>query len=121
FGQRVGPDPASPPTNFDDFLDYMQTTFWEKLKDKKFADIYHPNGRWIVVTDFALLGAVGIGFVFYDVTPFYALQIRVLSGAGKGFSFEITYTKISDTIGLFAATFSLPDQLRTFQVGVASL
>lgn len=121
LGQRVGPDPASPPTNFGEFLSYMQNDFWEKLKNKEFADIYHPNGRWIFVSDFTLLKLIEIGTVFYDVTPFYALQISLLGGAGKGFSFEITYTKVTDEIGLYAITIALPDTLRNFQVGVASV
>ena len=121
LGQRVGPDPATPPTSFDEFLKYMQTTFWEKMKNKEFADIYHPDGRWIFVADFTLLKLIEIGVVFYDVTPFYALQISLVGGPAKGFSFEITYTKVTDTIGLYAIKIALPDSLRTFQVGVASL
>ena len=39
----------------------------------------------------------------------------------KFFNFEITYTKVSDSIGLFYANFTLPDSVRTFQVGAASL
>ena len=27
----------------------MQGDFWDKLKDKKFSDIYHPDGKWIIV------------------------------------------------------------------------
>lgn len=121
LGQRVGPDPTTPPTSYADFLEYMQTTFWEKLKDKEFAEIYHPDGRWIFVADFTLFKLIEIGVVFYDVTPFYALQISLVGGPGKGFSFEITYTKVTDTIGLYAIKIALPDSLRTFQVGVASL
>ncbi|WP_189407261.1 hypothetical protein, partial [Mesorhizobium sp. M1A.F.Ca.ET.072.01.1.1] len=120
-GQRVGPDPAKPPANFDDFLKFMQDEFWTALQNKKFSDIYHPDGKWIIVTDFNLLKVIQVGFVFYDVTPFYALLLRLTGGAGKGAEFEIVYTKISDTIGKFAAVFSLPDSLRTFQIGAASL
>ncbi|WP_095088477.1 hypothetical protein [Mesorhizobium sophorae] len=120
-GQRVGPDPTKPPANFDAFLKFMQGDFWDALKNKKFADIYHPEGKWIIVTDFTLLKVLEVGFVFYDVTPFYALLLKLTGGAGKGAEFEVVYTKISDTIGKFAAVFSLPDSLRTFQVGAASL
>ena len=99
----------------------MQTTFWDNLKDKKFSDIYHPDGKWIIVADFKLLKIIEIGFIFYDVTPFYSLLLKLTGGAGAGAQFEITYTKVTDTIGLFAATFSLPNSLRTFQVGAASV
>ena len=121
-GQRVGPPPSEQMSSFSNFLDYMKGPFWDALKAKKYSDIYHPDGKWIIVTDFVLLKVVEVGFVFYDVTPFYALQLKIIGGGtGSGFSFEITYTKISDTIGLFATSISLPDSLRTFQVGVASV
>ncbi|CAM5762883.1 hypothetical protein [Mesorhizobium amorphae] len=120
-GQRVGPDPTNPPANFDAFLKFMQDDFWDALQNKKYSDIYHPDGKWIIVTDFNLLKVIQIGFVFYDVTPFYALLLRLTGGAGKGAEIEVVYTKISDTIGKFATVFSLPDSLRTFQIGAASL
>ena len=36
-GQRVGPDPAKPPTNFADFLKFMQGKFWD-MHDMMFQD-----------------------------------------------------------------------------------
>ncbi|MGC2775388.1 MAG: hypothetical protein WA418_07075, partial [Bradyrhizobium sp.] len=121
LGQRVGPDPATPPTSYDEFLDFMMNTFWANLKDKDYGSIYHPDGRWIAVTNFKLLKIIELGLVFYDVTPFYALQVKITGGVGAGFVFEITYTKISDTIGLFHTTLGLPTYLRTFNVGAASV
>jgi large repetitive protein len=121
LGQRVGPDPASPLTSYDEFLEFMMNTFWENLKNKDYGSIYHPDGRWIVVTNFKLLKIIEVGLVFYDVTPFYALQVKITGGVGAGFVFEITYTKISDTIGLFHSTLGLPNSLRTFNVGAASV
>jgi hypothetical protein len=121
-GQRVGPDPKKPPTDFDAFLKYMKGDFWDKLTKKQYADIYHPDGKWIIITHFTLLEKIEIGFVFYDVTPFYSLLLRIKAGKSfKGFEFEITYTKVTDTIGLFAAKIALPDSLRTFEVGAASV
>ncbi len=121
-GQRVGPDPKKPPADFDAFLKYMKGDFWDALKDKKYSEIYHPDGKWIIITHFTLLEKIEIGFVFYDVTPFYSLLLRITAGKSfKGFSFEITYTKVTDTIGLFAAKIALPDSLRTFEVGAASV
>ncbi len=122
LGQRVGPDPKNPPADFDAFLKYMKGPFWDALKDKQYAEIYHPDGKWIAITHFKLLEKIEIGFVFYDVTPFYSLLLRITAGKSfKGFEFEITYTKVSDTIGLFAGKIVLPDSLRTFEVGAASV
>lgn len=116
-GQRVGPDPKNAPTNFADFLKFMQGGFWDAVKAGKYADVYHPDSNWLVIADFKLLGIVEVGFVFYDYTPFYSLTLNVTGY----FNFEITYTKISDSIGMFYANLALPDALRTFQVGAASL
>lgn len=116
-GQRVGPNPAKPPTTFAAFLTYMTGPFWDAAKGNAYGSVYHPDSNWLALTDFKLLGMIEIGFVFYDVTPFYSLTLNVTNY----FNFEITYTKISDSIGLFYANFSLPDNLRTFQVGAASL
>ncbi len=116
-GQRVGPDPASPPTTFQAFLSYMTGDFWTAFKDNAYDKVYHPESNWLVLSDFKLLGMIEVGFVFYDVTPFYSLTLNV----ENLFNFEITYTKVSDSIGLFYANFTLPDALRTFQVGAASL
>jgi hypothetical protein len=118
-GQRVGPDPNDPkqPTTFKEFKEFMTTEFWDSFKKNDYAAIYHPESKWIVVADMKLLGIVEVGFVFYDFTPFYSLMLNV-TGL---FEFEITYTKISESIGLFYMNFTLPDSLRTFQVGAASL
>ncbi|HTI03459.1 MAG TPA: hypothetical protein VL752_21140, partial [Acidisoma sp.] len=117
LGQRTGPDPASPPTTFADFMTFMTTTFWTSIQKRQYDKVYHPDSQWLAITNFKLLGLIEVGFVFYDATPFYSLTLNV----AKLFNFEITYTKISDSIGLFYANFSLPDSLRTFEVGAASL
>jgi hypothetical protein len=116
-GQRVGPSTDDTPINFQDFLDFMTGEFWDDVKANNYSKVYHPDGGWLILTDFKLLEIIEIGFVFYDYTPFYSLTLNVKDL----FNFEITYTRISDSIGLFYADFSLPDSLRTFQVGAASL
>mgnify|MGYP006150997507 CR=1 FL=1 len=37
-----------------------------------------------IVADFKLLKIIEIGFVFYDVTPFYALLLKLTGGSGVG-------------------------------------
>jgi len=116
-GQRVGPDPENPPTTFNDFLKFMQGKFWDEIKKSNYDAVYHPDSNWLVLADLKLLGIIEVGFVFYDVTPFYSLMLNVKDW----FEFEITYTKISESMGLFYANFTLPETLRTFEVGAASL
>lgn len=118
-GQRVGP--SENPTNFDEFLTYVREDLWKAVSSGKYEDVYKPDGGWLVVANFVLLDIVGLGFVFYDSTPFYSLKIYITNSTLKGLSFEITYTKVNDNVGLFFINFSLPDYLRTFQIGAASL
>jgi hypothetical protein len=118
-GQRVGPEKN--PTNFDEFLEYVRTDFWTAVSSGKYGDVYKPEGGWMVVANFVLLDIVGLGFVFYDSTPFYSLKIYITKDTLKGLSFEITYTKVNDNVGLFFINFTLPDYLRTFQAGAASI
>lgn len=120
-GQRVGPDADDTPTSFDDFLAYMRGDFWSAIKAGTYGDVYHPDGGWIVVANVELLEVLGLGLVFYDDTPFYSLKISILGDALKGLSLEITYTKVSDDVGLFFINFTLPDSLRTFEAGAASI
>jgi len=116
-GQRVGPSPNDPPTTFQGLLDYMTGDFWKAFQNNEFDSVYHPDSQWLAITHFKLLGVVEVGLAFYDLLPFYSLTLNV----AKLFNFEITYTKVSDSVGLFYANFQLPDELRTFQVGAASL
>ncbi len=118
-GQRVGPDAKL--DNFDAFLAYMRKDFWAAIKAGDYDKVYKPDGGWIIVSNVVLLDIVGLGFVFYDATPFYSLKIYITKGSIKGLSFEITYTKVSDDVGLFFINFTLPDTLRTFRAGAASL
>lgn len=118
-GQRVGPDAKL--DNFDAFLAYMRKDFWAAIKAGDYDKVYKPDGGWIIVSNVVLLDIVGLGFVFYDATPFYSLKIYITKGSIKGLSFEITYTKVSDDVGLFFINFTLPDTLRTFQAGAASV
>lgn len=116
-GQRVGPGPSESFTDFASFLAWMKGDFWTAFEAGDYAKVYHPDENWLVLADIVLLETVEIGFVFYDSTPFYALSLNV----AKLFDFEITYTKVSDSIGMFYMNFSLPPELRTYQVGLASL
>jgi hypothetical protein len=118
-GQRVGPEKNL--SSFDEFLDYVRTDFWTAVNSGKYGDVYKPDGGWMVVANFVLLDIVGLGFVFYDSTPFYSLKIYITNNTLKGLSFEITYTKVNDSVGLFFINFTLPDTLRTFQAGAASI
>jgi len=117
LGQRTGPDPADPPKTFQGFLDFMTGDFYKAFENKEYDKVYHPESEWLVVSHAKLLGLVELGFIFYDVTPFYSLKLSV----EKIIEIEITYTKVSDSVGLFHIEVGLPDSVRQFQVGAASV
>ncbi|MFT4926169.1 MAG: hypothetical protein ACI8WB_002267 [Phenylobacterium sp.] len=117
LGQRTGPKPDKPPGNFGDFLKFMKGPFFDSIKEGKYNDVYHPDSDWLAVINFDLLKAIDFGFVFYDVTPFYSLKLAIK----KIIDAEITYTKVSDDVGLFYTNLGLPEKLRTFDVGAASV
>jgi hypothetical protein len=117
LGQRVGPSADDTPTTFQGFLDFMTKDFQDAVTSHDYANVYQPTGGWLAVGHMKILGMVDFGLVFYDTTPFYSLTLNVVDL----FDFEITYTKVSDSVGMFFANLALPDSLRTFQVGVASL
>jgi hypothetical protein len=116
-GQRVGPDPEDPPKSFREFLGFMTKDFYEAFEAQDYTAVYHPDGQWLAVAHFKILDLVELGFVFYDVTPFYSLTIDV----PQLFELEITYTKVSDDVGLFYIDLGLPDSLRQFNVGAVAV
>lgn len=118
-GQRVGP--STPPDTFEGFLEYMKTDFWGAVASGDYASVYQPAGGWLVLASFELLKAIGVGFLFYDTSALYSLTISVTKPPLEGLSFQVTYTKISDDVGLFFIDLTLPDALRTFQAGAASI
>jgi|GEM_PF-2361484 len=117
LGQRTGPDPKNPPKTFQKFLDFMTGDFYKAFENKEYGKVYHPESDWLVLSHAKLLGIVELGFIFYDVTPFYSLKLSV----EKVIEIEITYTKVSDSVGLFHIEVGLPDAVRKFNVGAASV
>jgi hypothetical protein len=116
LGQRVGPDEGTI-TSFETALDWMEKDFTKAVTNNNFGDVYKPDHSWIVVAKLSLLdGVVTLGGVFYD-PDVYSLLISL-----KGlFDFEITYSKISDTIGMYYINVGPPPELRQLQFGAVSV
>ena len=66
---------------------------------------------------------IQLSIVFNDPT-LYALQIALDGPMAKvfaGLNFQIMYRQVSDTVGCYSAQIALPNIMRTFQIGVASI
>jgi LysM repeat protein len=66
---------------------------------------------------------IQLSIVFNDPT-LYALQIALDGPMAKifaGLNFQIMYRQVSDTVGCYSAQIALPNIMRTFQIGIASI
>ena len=72
---------------------------------------------WLIGTEVVLLGQVDIKFIFNDPT-IYGLSLIVSKGQSDalnvlaGLSAEIVYRKVSDTVGVYEGTLTLPSDIR---------
>ena len=85
---------------------------------------FSADSQWLIGLDIGLMAnTVDLGFLFNDPI-LYGLSIGLngeKAGSLAGLRFEILYKKISDDVGMFRVELRLPDALRTFQIGIASL
>jgi LysM repeat protein len=110
--------------------------------------VFAPNNSWFVAFDFGVLKAeeepppagrgalvladpppkpavyfLQLSTVFNDPT-LYALRIALDGPMAKifaGLDFQILYRQVSDTVGCYSAKIALPDLMRKFQIGVATI
>lgn len=106
---------------------------------------YNPQSAWLVATDLGILkvkekeeeslglaGAAGgkpaqyvvaLSLLFNDPN-LYGLRLALAGEQVKelaGLAFEVMYQRLSDTLGVFTAEVTLPDSLRTFDAGPATI
>lgn len=89
---------------------------------------YNADNGMLTAADFGILKENNEYFlkaevVFYD-PALYALNIAMAGKAAKifkGFSFEIIYAKLSESLGVFRSTLVLPDRFRQLELGIFSI
>lgn len=74
---------------------------------------------WTILGEFVVQELVHAWFVVCDHPSLYALRLELM--AVPGFAAEALYRQISDDLGVFSAEVGLPDSLRTYQVGAATV
>jgi hypothetical protein len=118
-GQHVGF--ITPPTTVEGAV----TALGSALDPKNWTGGMFPAGTmqfskdigWLIGTEVVLLGQVDIKFIFNDPT-IYGLSLIVSSGNSAalnvlaGLSAEIVYRKVSDTVGVYEGTLTLPSDIR---------
>ncbi len=73
---------------------------------------------WVIAAEFDLVELVQIWIAACDNPPVYGLRVELLK---SGFSADAMYRQLGPEDGVFSAEVSLPDSLRTFQVGIATV
>jgi hypothetical protein len=128
-GQHIG-FPVPPPTTVEDAIKQLVTA----LDPASWTGGLYPGGLtfspdigWLIGTSVTLLGQLDLKFIFND-PAIYGLSLIVnkststSSGADNaldvlaGLSVEIVYRKISDTVGVYEGTLTLPSDIRTINL-----
>jgi hypothetical protein len=128
-GQHIG-FPVPPPQTVEDALDRvgkaLDPSNWSNglyPTDPKIGLTFSSDIGWLIGTSVTLLGQVDIKFIFNDPT-IYGLSLVVNDASGSsssatnvlneiaGLSAEIVYRKISDTVGVYEGTLTLPEKIR---------
>ena len=90
--------------------------------------VYDAGTGMLAAAELGILKENGTYFidaslVFYD-PALYAFAIRLDGAAAKvfaGFSFEIIYAKLTETLGVFKSTVVLPERFRRLDLGIFSV
>jgi hypothetical protein len=78
---------------------------------------YRPDLDWLVAAKFTIADVLDLGFIFND-PELYALFLRIKP---IKFSFEITYRKITENVGVYSTEIGLPEAWRQIEMGAVSL
>ncbi|MDR3001039.1 MAG: hypothetical protein LBU89_07230 [Fibromonadaceae bacterium] len=124
FGQKVQFfEPSFNPQNTEGAIGHLI----ENTTPEKFP-AFDENTGMLVAANFGILKSgndyfLDTAIVFYDPSLF-ALRVKLAGTAAKifdGLAFEIIYAKLSETLGVFKATITLPSKFRQFELGAYSI
>lgn len=115
-------------TTVESVIDVMRNDFipqqtGDKLQEQ-LAKLYNPEAGMLIGVDITLFQVVRLAFVFAEANEMYGALIGFVDKAPsflKGFQFQILYKKITDDIGVYQMVLKLPDYLRQFELGAASI
>lgn len=93
------------------------------LKDH-LANVYKPDYGLTVGVDITIMSVVRFAFLFAQPNNLYGALLGFVDKAPaflKGFQFQILYKKLSDDLGVYQMQLKLPDKIRQFELGAASI
>ena len=125
FGQRFEPVKALDTSSLRAALTDVKKAFATKPTDPNPGLRYNAATNWIIGLDCSILdGSLSLGILFLDPL-LYGVTIAVASkgklGALGGLSIDILYKKVNDTLGVYQAILTLPDIIRTINIGSVSI
>lgn len=132
LGQRVSPDPSL--RSFHDILNKLKGVdantreltcgkqdgeTREKVAKALQSNAlqFRPDLDWLVASKFTVADLLDLGFIFND-PELYSLFLRIRP---LDFSFEITYRKVTDNIGVYYTEIGLPEAWRQIEMGAVSI
>jgi hypothetical protein len=84
---------------------------------------FSPDVGWVAGLDMTLMGFIGLRLVFDD-PDLYGLHVALNGEEAKalnGLSIDLTYRKVSSTVGVFNVQLALPDAYRQIELGAVSV
>jgi len=125
FGQRFEPVKALDTSSLRAALKDVEKAFATKPNDPNPGLRYNAATNWIIGLDCSILdGSLSLGILFLDPL-LYGVSIAVAPkgklGALGGLSIDILYKKVNDTVGVYQAILTLPDAIRTINIGSVSI
>ncbi|HZN16295.1 MAG TPA: hypothetical protein VFB78_18655 [Acidimicrobiales bacterium] len=113
LGQRIGPAELPADADFDTIYEWLVKTAAPLAAQGKYPELYAAPAGWLTLVSGTYLAVLDFGLVFYDPS-LYSLKITI---AGLGWTIEITYHRLSDTLGVFTAEVPPPSGWLSQQFG----
>ena len=121
IGQHVG---IGAPATIDAALANMRTSLTPTGDGNPFKpDVFDADKGWVIGLDATLLGFIELKMLFDDPQLYGMILGMSGSGAGAmaGLRLEMSYKKVSNSVGLFHVEIAIPDAYRQFNIGAVSV
>lgn len=129
IGQRVGTKEVAEIKSVNDGIQKIKKVFQTKIEKctdgvsvEPIITFCNPDRNWLIASE-AILPAdwpIELKFIFNDPV-LYGIYLGFKSDLLKGFSIDILYKKLSESLGVYSTEIQLPDSLRNQELGGAFL
>jgi hypothetical protein len=129
IGQRVGTKDVAEIKSVNDGIEKIIEVFQTKIEKctdgvsvEPILTFSNPDRNWLIASE-AILPAdwpIELKFIFNDPV-LYGIYLGFKGEFLKGFSVDILYKKLSESLGVYSSEIQLPDELRNQEIGGAFL